>query len=128
MDFILTINATQLRNIMLAAELWSRVGTGELTALLNHPDIQKRLTTDDGVTTEDVRRLLEGLKQAVFGLSGGAYFGIVSDEIGESNRVAYDMVQMIRKALHKEGQPEVTVLQTSTEPLPEIREKPNDPV
>lgn len=135
MDLELALNDKQADVIIAALELWARIGCGELTALLGHPEISRRLTTDKGVTTEDVRRLLEHLKIGVFGLPRNAYYGIVSSDITESNRIAFDLMQVIRHRLSwsragnpAERTPDMYHIafeepqHTSTEPLATMRD------
>lgn len=115
MRLVLELSDPQAEVVRLALDLWARIGCGELVALLGHPEVRRRLTTEQGVTTEDVRRLLESLKTAVFGLHVNAYYGIGSDDVGEDSRIAFDLMQVIRSHLV----PTVTrdIIQASKEPL-----------
>jgi hypothetical protein len=139
MELVLEITDQHADVICAALDLWARLGTGELTALLNHPDVSKRLTTDQGVTPEDVRRLLENLKTAIFDLKPNAWFGVSSKDISEGNRIAFDLMQVIRHQLAwaRAGNPETRTpemfsvsyddpLHVSSAPLATIREKPGD--
>ena len=139
MQLILEITDHQADVICAALDVWARIGTGELTTLLGHPDISRRLVTDQGVTNEDVRRVLEHLKTAVFDLKPNAYFGIRSTDITEGNRIAFDLMQVIRHHLAwtRAGNPETRMpemysvsyddpIHTSSEPLAQIRDKPGD--
>lgn len=119
MRLVLELSDPQAEVIQSALDLWSRFSCGELTALLNHPEVRRRLTTDQGVTTEDVRRLLESLKTAVFGLHANAYYGIRSDDVEENGRIAFDLMQVIHHHLVPATR---DVMQTSTESLPTIRD------
>jgi hypothetical protein len=136
MNLSIELNDRQADVMWRALELWARIGTGELTALLGHPEVSRRLVTDTGVTTENVRRSLEYLKQAVFNLPHGAEFGIANPDIHESNRIAYDLMQALRHHLawSRAGNPPKRTpemfsivydepLRISTEPLPVVREQ-----
>lgn len=133
MDFLLKLNTAQATELALAAELWCRIGTGDITALLYHPAIQKRLVTDEGVTTEDVRRLLLGLKHTVFGLSETEGMSILSPEVNQGTKRMFDIMQVVRHELAVRNHPhslraQTPIRQVSTDPLPTMREKTNDPV
>lgn len=134
MEFVLTLNTAQAEDVALAAEMWCRIGTGEMTALLSHPAIQKRLVTADAVTTEDVRRVLLWLKQTVFGLSETQGLSILEPGISDGTKRAFDIMQVIRRELAlRSDDPHslraaTPVYQVSADPLPTMREKPNDPM
>ena len=141
MELLIKLNDKQADVIRIALDLWARIGTGDLTSLLHHPEISRRLVTDKGVTTEDVRRLLESLSESVFDLPPDTYFGIRSPQIGEGNRIAFDLMQVFRHRLAwlRAGEPPKRTpemasgsyddpFQTSSEPMALIRQKPNDPL
>lgn len=119
MRLVLELSDPQAEIIQLALDLWSRIACGELTALLSHPEVRRRLTTDQGVTTEDVRRLLESLKTAVFGLGANAYYGIRADEVEESSRIAFDLMQVVHRHLVPTAH---DIMQTSAQPLATIHD------
>ena len=137
MELILEVTDRQADTIVKALDLWARLGAGELTTLLSHPDISKRLVTDTGITTEEVRRLLTHLASVIFNLPKGTGYGILAKEIHESNRIAFDLMQAIRHRLvwSRAGNPPKRTpdmisiaydepMQTAKEPMPLVREKP----
>lgn len=118
MRLVLELSDSQAEIMQLALDLWSRIACGELTALMSHPEVRRRLTTDQGVTTEDVRRLLESLKTAIFGLRANVYHGIGADDVEEGSRIAFDLMQVLHHHLVPSTH---DVIQTSTEPLATMR-------
>lgn len=95
----LTINEQQAKVIADALELYSRVGMGQLEAVADHPDIQKRVYKSSTLTFPDARDLFKPAKQTIFGYSENGSYGITNFEINDCNRVAYDMVKVIMHRL-----------------------------
>lgn len=137
MEFVLEVTERQAQTMVTALNLWARIGGGDFTALLGHPDISRRLTTDTGITTEEVRRVLQHLASAVFNLPAGAGYSILSQDIHETNRIAFDLMQAIRHRLawSSAGNPPTRTqemlsiaydipMQTAEEPIPSVKEKP----
>ena len=132
----LTLTETQLRTVQKALDCYSRIGMGQCgTAITDHPDVIRRIfeDSDNAPGIWDVSCGIDVMiKSMVFTeLTQGSFHGIRSEHIDESNRVAYDILQVIRHRLawdnHKEGDRTIYVsydrpLKTSGEPLPNIGE------
>lgn len=97
--YTLTINTEQANILIKALDLYSRIGMGQLGSLIDHPDLFSRMMTKDGWHIMTLGDKLEPVKQELFGLSKGCYHGIHSDQIDDSNRVAWDMLQVVRHRL-----------------------------
>jgi len=141
MEFVLEVTERQAQTLVIALDLWARLGSGDFAALLGHPDISRRLTTDTGITTEEVRRVLQHLAGAVFNLPAGASHSILSKDIHDSNRIAFDLMQAIRHRLawSRAGNPPHRTtemmsiaydlpMQTGKDPLPLVQEKPAEAI
>jgi len=129
----LTINETHAQVLINALELYSRMGMGQLSFLMEHQDLQKRLVVGPDSHFETVRGTLEFLKKIIFPeLPLNGYYSISSPEINDANRVAYEMLQVVRHRMawdRLQGkQPSGfsviydEPMKTSAQPLPTIRQ------
>lgn len=109
----ITATQSQLELIQKALDMYSRIGMGQVgTAVTDHPDVIKRILNrpyPNHVNLFDVSSVVDAtMKRWVFEeLSQNGYLGIHSYKIDNSNRDAYDMIQVIRGKIawnnHKEG-------------------------
>ena len=96
MDYNLKINEAQAQVLTDALEIYARLGMGQIYEILEHPDLRKQR---DAFVIDYCRALCENLRGAIFGLPIGNYYSISNREISDTNRVAYDLVQVIRHRL-----------------------------
>ena len=98
MKYNLTLNETQLNVMVTALEMYSRVGCGQLgIAVASHPDVVKRNADYDFTKTLDCL-----FRQNVYTdllPYANRYYGIFAPSIDSSNRVAWDMMQVVRNRL-----------------------------
>ena len=80
----------QVRVILQALDIYSRIGAGQLDPIACLFIGEKR------VDLEKLRESLIGAETAITGLPPHAYFGISCKEVPERYKVAYDMQQVIR--------------------------------
>lgn len=108
----ITATQSQLELIQKALDMYSRIGMGQVgTAVTDHPDVIKRIFSHrpGHVSLFDVSSAVDAImKHWVFEeLSQNGYLGIHSYKIDNSNRDAYDMIQVIRSKIardsHKDG-------------------------
>lgn len=108
----ITATQSQLELIQRALDMYSRIGMGQVgTAVTDHPDVIKRIFNHRSnlVSLFEVSIAVDAaMKYWVFEeLPQNGYHGIHSSKINNSNRNAYDMVQVIRSKIawdnHKEG-------------------------
>ena len=100
-EYKLTLNETQAQVMVDALDIYMRLGMGQLTEIAEHPDLRKRIfQTDDSMSMGPIRAVLKALKHVIFrDLGDNHYFSISSPEIGDCNRVANDIRQVIRHRL-----------------------------
>jgi hypothetical protein len=96
--YTLTVGEEQARVLNAALELYSRVGMGQLGFILEHPEVQKRMSglRETALECEDA---LDDVKKAIFGMASGQYHSIASGELAEETRSAWDLQQVIRHRL-----------------------------
>src|ERR1035441_2089703 len=99
--YSLDLNEIQADTIVLALDLFARVGTGQYVELLNHPTVRRLSLQGDKEdplrSIEDLRSMLETIKTELDGrLPPQGYYSIRSENIEDVNRVAYDLFQVIR--------------------------------
>lgn len=101
MNYQITLNEEQARITMLALEIYSRIGMGQLQTITEHPDVFSRVRQQPRVQSETVRVELQQIKRVIFPELDpvGMYHSISSPEISDSNRVAYEILQVIRHRL-----------------------------
>lgn len=111
----LTVTEDQLRLIQEALDMYSRIGIGQLTVIKDHPTFEsltkKRFTRDDKVnyesyhhqrTVADEYFTLGRNRLWEYGDMGThGSLGIYNNEVDESSRVAYDILQVIRHEFWK---------------------------
>lgn len=111
----LTVTNEQLRLIQEALDMYSRIGIGQMTVIKEHPTFEsltkKRCTRDDKVDYEfyhHQRAIADKYftigrsqlwKYEDIGTHGN--LGIYNENVDESCRVAYDLVQVIRHEFWK---------------------------
>ena len=91
----LVINREQAGTIRRALDMWSRIGMGQLAEILEHPDLQSRMWSGSE-RPEKLRAALDSLKHDIFGLDAGAYHAIHSKLVHDDNRIAWDLLQVLR--------------------------------
>ena len=96
MEYNLKINEAQAQVLTDALEIYARLGMGQIYEILEHPDLRKQR---DAFVIDYCRALCENLRGAIFKLPIGNYYSISNREISDTNRVAYDLVQVIRHRL-----------------------------
>lgn len=123
----LTLTDTQAIIIKDALDMYSRVGMGQIKAILDHPDITERLLDKGHSRWGEVGDTLDVFKQEVFDLDKSGYYGIFSEDIKECNREAWDVQQVIRHGIAWDKYPEGglgvswdTPFQASKQDLPEF--------
>jgi len=95
-NYTLTINEQQANVMAKALELYARLGCGQIDALEYHAEIQNRMMLHMKISEIDrIRNTFTDLRAWLFGLYHNQAHGIRSEEILESNRVAYDIHQVI---------------------------------
>ena len=95
----LKVSEEQAQVITDALELYARVGMGQLDHIGEHPDLQMRILKREEISFDTIRSILEMVKQTVFDLPPNVYHSLGCPEISDKNRVAYDLVQVIRHRL-----------------------------
>ena len=95
----LKVSEEQAQVIADALELYARVGMGQLAHITEHPDIRSRIFKNTEISLEILRGVFEMVKQTVFNLPVNCYHSLGCPEISDKNRVAYDLVQVIRHRL-----------------------------
>lgn len=109
-----TLNCTvsQLYLIMNALDLFSRIGIGQLEHVLEHWGVDEYMDNkfrkdgkvDWSALHEEkdlLKSLLNEVKRILFDCPPNGSHGIGSDKVSDMNRVAYDMIQVIRHELYK---------------------------
>jgi hypothetical protein len=97
MNYTLNINEQQAKVISNALDLYMRIGMGQLTEILQHPTIMAARDVKD---IPAVEANLRQVKSLIFkDLPKGVYHSVLSEKIDDSNRVAYDLCQIVRNRL-----------------------------
>ena len=98
MKYNLTVNETQLNVMVAALEMYSRVGCGQLgPAVTSHPDVVKR--SEDCNFSQTLDCLFRQNVYTDLLPYANRYYGIFAPSIDSSNRVAWDMMQVVRNRL-----------------------------
>lgn len=111
----LTVTEDQLRLIQEALDMYSRIGIGQLTVIKDHPTFEsltkKKCTRDETVDYESYHHqrtvadeyFTIGRNQLWAHEDIGTHgsLGIYNNEVDESSRVAYDILQVIRHEFWK---------------------------
>lgn len=90
MDYTLKLNEKHVAAVIAALDMYARVGTGEFSSILVHPDVSKALADRNPAFSYNARMLLD---QTVRGL---VYPPPGSREIGDTNRAACDILRVLR--------------------------------
>ena len=122
----LVISEKQAKVIIQALDLFSMVGTAQFEELLNHPQWRKKVLTDP--TDNNVcKTLLSEAKRVLTGFSQNASYSVLDGKVSEENRIAYDILQVVRYKLAWDKNPKGGMQidfdkpsPLSEEPLPEI--------
>jgi len=135
MNYHITLNEEQARITMLALDIYSRLGMGQLDTITEHPDLFSRIRKQQRIEAEIVRAELQHIKRVIFPELDpvGMCHSTSSREISDSNRVAYELLQVIRHRLSWDaaGNPPARTsdmvgviyddpMKTSKQPLPTI--------
>lgn len=133
--YTLTLSGTQLRIVIQALDLFSRIGIAQFEEILHAYDSGRLngeiLTAEQEHDTRDqARSFLEMAKRALTGYPGNAGHGIHSPLVSDKYRVAFDIHQVIRNLLYRESgtkhySVDASVHQASNEPLPTITRVPD---
>jgi len=98
----LTVTEKQANVIRKALEIYSRIGLGQFVEILYHP--QWWLNVND---TEKVHKDIDNLIKSVCGFeNSNMSYGIYSEEVDDTCRVAYDIEQVIRHRISWDNNPE----------------------
>lgn len=132
MKYQLIITKEQSEVIIKALDLFSRIGSAQFDEVLKHPQWDNRkLVEDDSIWKyESCNRLLAAVKRLLTGFPENASYGIGAPEVDEGSKMAYDILQVIRRQLAWDENPKGGVqvdfcelLQFAKHELPEIKEK-----
>lgn len=119
----ITLSKEQAELLIKALDLFARIGTGQWEEILRHPTFEKRiLQSKTGMPIGEARIYIDYAKKMITGFDSGVSEGItVADE---PNRVAYDMLQVIRhKIWHDKGEQSWEPMKWSDSPMIEISEE-----
>jgi hypothetical protein len=97
-EYNLHLTGEQADTIVKALNLFMRVGMGEFTEILEHPTIRTARLSTPGSLPEphNWRESLFRIQREVFPKLRSGNYGITSPEIGDENRIAYDLFQVIQ--------------------------------
>lgn len=118
--YTINLNKDQLKILQCALDMYTRIGCGQVgIAVTEHPDYKNK-RQDGGYP---LRSILNDLCRDYLTpeLAKGTYYGIASKEVDDSNRIAYDMFQVLRKEVDKPFYVP-NVHKTSTAPLIKVIE------
>lgn len=118
--YTLEVTGAQADVLVAALDLFSRMSLGQISELENHWRIYgKMVETDD---YETLRNSFFGLKKVALGLEPNASYGIFSQEIHDTNRVAWDLQQVIRNCVSWDRNPEGGMTVNYDKPMKSSRE------
>jgi len=98
-QYNLKMNETHAQVLVDALEIYARLGMGQIEEILEHPDLRTRIWGSRSALQEPCRRACKLLIKTVFDLPANTYYSISSKDIFDSNRVAYDLLQVIQHRL-----------------------------
>lgn len=102
-QFHLVVDEAQMQTIINMADLYSRIGTGQLGIVaeqLQMGDVGNPLKTGEHIAgIEALSNSLNQAKYHFFGFSPGASHAIRSEKVPDRFKVAYDIKQVIRYTL-----------------------------
>lgn len=98
-QYALLTTVEQAGVVQRALDLYSRIGMGQFEAIIDHPDVAARIAAVPGFTVENVTAPMAAFKRSFHNMPEGGFHGIHSMAIDESNRVAWDLQQVIRHRL-----------------------------
>lgn len=109
MKYTLTVDDAQVRTILHALDLYSRVGCGQFDEIRRIFQFDPR--TRVSVDPREIDRALEIVKQQLLPLERGTSYGICCRDVPQEYRMAYDILQVLRhcKAWHEHPEGGVTV-------------------
>jgi hypothetical protein len=116
------VNEQQLKIMQYALDMYSRIGCGQVgIAVTDHPDHN---CLNKEFDRYELRKKLDDVARGYLNpdLQYGVCYGITSKHVGESNRVAYDMFQVIRGELNNNSSFLPSLFKTSKENLIQITE------
>jgi len=100
MKYTLTVDDAQVRTILHALDLYSRIGCGQFDEIrrLFQFDSRKR----EGADKVDIGWTLDAIKQSLLPLERGVGYSINNRDVPQTYRMAYDILQVLRhcKAWH----------------------------
>lgn len=97
-EYVLEMTEKQAEVISAALEIYARIGIGQLSEVLEHPDVTRALIASRADRGE-LEKLMAELKASLFGLKENASFSIMSERVNDRNRVAWDIRNVIRHRL-----------------------------
>lgn len=107
----LKISKKQAEIISKALDFYSRIGCGQMSEVLWHPSVAKKMwVKDSNNLTENqwnnkvISQLLDNIKKIIWGYEPNEHGGITMAE--EDDKIAYDLHQVIRHKLAWEETPE----------------------
>lgn len=111
---ILTVTDEQLKLIQKALDLYSKIGTGQLSEIVYHPTFEKSLRKlvkdDEGwhkyhSRKDEINSLLNRVKNLLYNDEKdtpiNSTWGIFNPKVDQSCLVAYDLLQVIRNEFWK---------------------------
>jgi hypothetical protein len=103
----LTLDEEQLRVLMEALDMYSRLGMGQIDIVLtstNNPLIKRIWENKSG---DEVKDLSKQIKKLIFPeLSDNAYYGIFNNKTPESSKISWDILQVVRYRLAWDKHPD----------------------
>lgn len=130
----LTLTEKQAEVVIKALDLYTRMGLGQLERVLEVAALEGQQW--EGPTDyETAESAMVTLKKALTGFALNASYGIYSEKVRDTFRVAYDIMQVLRHSVAWAKQPEggietwfYTPLQTAQQPLPTVSAVEEDSV
>jgi len=110
----LKINKKQAEVINKALDLYSRIGTGQVNEILWHPSVAKKIR-ENQMNHKIVAQLFDDIKKIIWGYAPNELGGINMAE--ETDKIAYDLHQVIRHKLAWEENPEGDITVNFRKPM-----------
>ena len=126
--YVLNLNGHQAEVLVRALDLYSRIGIAQFEEILDVYDRHNKRSLTPVAQTMAARRALVEAKMSMTGYGPNAGHSIMSPDVNDEFRVAYDIQQVVRHRLAWARDPRGSLRvdfdtphQTSTEPLPGVQ-------